>query len=107
LSSGTIAGVVIGSVAVVLLIAFGVTYWLRRRKTASRNSMEARPYVNEKEHGPELDGEDAQLHELEYTRAKGSELDGAHTGLLELDPQAGRKFEMAESETAIERHELP
>jgi hypothetical protein len=107
LSSGTIAGAVIGAVAGVLLIAFGVIYWLRRRKTVKRNPSEARPYINEKEHGPELDGEDAQLHELEYTRAKGSELDGAHTGLLELDPQGDRKFEMAESDNAIERHELP
>jgi hypothetical protein len=107
LSSGTIAGAVIGSVAGVLLIAFGVVYWLRRRKTASRNSVEARPYVDEKEHGPELDGEDAQLHELEYTRAKGSELDGAHTGLLELDPQAERKVEIAASAHALERYELP
>jgi hypothetical protein len=34
-------------------------------------------------------------------------LDGAHTGLLELDPQGDRNFEMAESDNAIERHELP
>jgi hypothetical protein len=107
LSSGTIAGAVVGPVVAVLLLAIGLIYWLRRRKTASREPLEASPYIVEKQHGQELDGEDAQLHELEYTQAKGSELDGAHTGLLELDPQADRKFEMAGSENAIGRHELP
>jgi hypothetical protein len=107
LSSGTIAGAVVGPVAAVLLLALGLIYWLRRRKTGSREPLDASPYIAEKEQGQELDGEDAQFHELGYTPAKGSELDGAYTGLLELDPQADRKFEMAESEHAIGRHELP
>lgn len=109
LSAGIIAGAVLGSIAGVLLIALGLVYWLRHRESWNQSVLEVRPYEKEEdqEHGPELDGQGAQRHELEYTRLKGGELDGAHTALLELDSQADRKVELAENESTSGRHELP
>ena len=105
LSAGKIAGAVIGSVVGLLLIALGLIYWLRRRRSMKNETMEAKAHTEE--YKSELDGKDAQRHELEYTPLKGSELDGAHTSLLELDSQADRKVELTGSGYPSERHELP
>ena len=47
------------------------------------------------------------MHEMEHTRHKGSELDGAATGVMELDQQSGQKLELPGGEHFSQRHELP
>lgn len=109
LSAGSIAGAVIGGVVGIILVVLAVLWFIRQRKRKSHivaieESYTGKDYHRENE---ELDGQEPQLHELEHTRQKGSELDGATTGLLELDPQSGRKVELSNGEGVSQRHELP
>ena len=117
LGVGAIAGVVLGSVLGVLLIAIALFCWQRRRKrNAGKIDNAEKTSVDEKlasedsrrnEVGPELDAQGSQRHELGDAGLKGNELDGVNTDVIELDPQNERKTELAGNEDKRERYELP
>jgi hypothetical protein len=108
LPAGTIAGAVVGAVVGVLLVVIGVLWLIRQRKRKSHIIVVEETYTDKDYRGDEeLDGQEAQVHEMEHTRHKGSEIDGAATGLLELDPQNGQKVELSSGEDFSQRHELP
>jgi hypothetical protein len=105
---GTIAGAVVGAVVGLLIVAGAVFWWVRRRNPRKHSVVQMKGDTHVSSHtGKELDGQEPQVHELEHTRLKGSELDGVHTSLLELDPQAERKAELAGGRAVSEKYELP
>jgi hypothetical protein len=107
-SAGTIAGAVVGAVVGIVLVVLGVLWLIRQRKRKGRTVATEETYTDKDyRENEELDGQEPQLHELEHTRHKGSELDGATTGLMELDPQTGQKVELSSGDNISQRHELP
>lgn len=108
-SAGIIAGAVVGSVVGILLIVAGVLWWLRQRNSKRYSGGTTEEIITEKDSGGygELDGQQSQVHELEQPRHKGTELDGTHTGLTELDPQSERKVELSSEGYHPQRYELP
>jgi len=107
-SAGTIAGAVVGAVVGIVLIVIGVLWWIRQRKRKTRIVATGKTYTDKDDRaGEELDGQALQVHELEHTRHKGSELDGATTVIMELDQQSGQKVELPSGEDFSQRHELP
>jgi hypothetical protein len=92
----------------IVLVVLGVLWLIRQRKRKGRTVATEETYTDKDyRENEELDGQGPQLHELEHTRHKGSELDGAATGLMELDPQSGRKVELSNGGDISQRHELP
>jgi hypothetical protein len=117
LGAGVIAGIVVGSVMGVLLVAAALFYWQRRRKRNIGDIDQARKSsIDEKMAsqdlargvvGSELDSQGPQRYEIGGSVRKGSELDGVNTNVMELDPQADRRVELAGSRDDLDRYELP
>ena len=114
LSGGAIAGIIVGSVLGVSLVATILFYWQRRRKrsiggldSAGKTSAEEKTASQDLPRNEELDSRDSQRHEMGDSRLKGSELDGVNTNVLELDPQTERMAELSGIKDNTERYELP
>lgn len=98
----------VGAVVGIILIVIGILWLIRQRKRKGHIVATEETYTDKDYRGEEeLDSQEAQVHEVEHTRHKGSELDGASTGLLELDPQMAQKVELSSGEDVSQRHELP
>ena len=107
-SAGTIAGAVVGAVVGIILIVMSILWLIRQRKRKGHIVATEETYTDKDYRGEEeLDSQEAQVHEMEHTRHKGSELDGVSTGLMELDPQMAQKVELSSGEDVSQRHELP
>lgn len=115
LSAGDIAGIVMGAVIAISIIAAGMWWCARWRKTKAIVVSQGKPdgpLVGDHKPGMELDGLDSKRHELSYLKGN-LELDGVHIVLTELDPQTERQVELARSDAvsiardSAQRHELP